>query len=96
VEKLVLESYGFNSWFKEPGGDPQEVQNFMLCGFLMFWNSGEFNRCFLQCPIYFDHLYEYEDLENDPDSEAGTEFRTILDVTKTRIDLPSYVYIIYY
>jgi hypothetical protein len=70
----------------------------MLIGFLMFWNSGEYMDCQPKCPIYFQHLYEFED-NLEPDSEVGTEFRTIVDVTKTikyPKPLENQVNIIYY
>jgi len=99
IERLVLRSFGFNSFFRGPyqEGEP-ETQEFMLIGFLMFWNSGEYMDCQPKCPIYFQHLYEFED-NLEPDSEVGTEFRTIVDVTKTikyPKPLENQVNIIYY
>jgi hypothetical protein len=84
VEVLLLRAWGFASFFREPYHDNKpKTREFMLMGFLMFWNSGEYDECQPNCPIYFQHIHEYQnDLE--PDSGVGTEFRTMVNISKTK------------
>lgn len=75
-EMEILKLFGFSSFFMYDFDGVTEW--YLLIGFWMMANSSRPNNSQPNCPIFFEHMYQFFN-HQDPDCEVGGEYRTIAE-----------------
>lgn len=84
IEKVILEAFGFGSFYKVSDTNTQSSKWYVLFGFGMLINSSNYfnyTNGYLDnvfCVIYFENMYEYPVLE-EPDSIGHGSYRTMVE-----------------